>query len=103
MTTTNSIKVLPQVLSGKILSVLINKVGLLFVFSILFIACSPKTISNTNEEMPCIDQTRINNSANCPYIWKPVCGCDRKTYANECEAVKSGLTKWSLGACEEVM
>jgi hypothetical protein len=103
MTTTNSTKVLIELLSRKFLRALINKVGLFFVISILYIACSPKTISNTNEEAPCIDQTRINNSANCPYIWKPVCGCDRKTYANECEAVKSGLTKWSSGACEEVM
>jgi len=76
----------------------------IFILVVLWnVACTPKIITEPQGEIPCIDQTKINREANCPYIWKPVCGCDKKTYSNDCEAMKAGVTKWSPGACVEVM
>jgi hypothetical protein len=35
----------------------------------------------------------------CPAVWDPVCGCDRKTYGNDCEAAVAGVSIRSRGEC----
>ena len=44
--------------------------------------------------------TCVKVPSTCPTGGTKVCGCDNKTYANECELLKSGVHELHRGACK---
>lgn len=50
---------------------------------------------------PCIDKDKINPQAICTKQYEPVCGCNKITYGNPCEAKNAGVTSWTEGECVE--
>jgi len=75
----------------------------------LFMDKNSRVIQKENSErdiafllsmLPCADPKLKNHNQACHRIFRPVCGCDNKTYSNSCEALKNGILMFSLGECK---
>ena len=71
---------------------------LLLFFTALL--CLAATCNKAVSSDDCIDKSKIDPNMACIEIYQPVCGCDGKTYSNDCFAKAAGLKSWKEGPCE---
>ena len=57
-----------------------------------------RMVSKSKVENPCVIASNPDQA--CTKEYMPVCGCNKRTYSNSCVAAVSGITTWTLGACD---
>ena len=52
---------------------------------------------------PCVDSTRVNRFFPCGPVFQPVCGCDGRSYVNDCVAYnRAGVNRIEYsGVCQQ--
>jgi hypothetical protein len=72
--------------------------GIFITFSAFM--CESNSPSEIHFDADCFDSSKIKHDAACITLYDPVCGCDKKTYGNSCEAINSGILKFTGGECK---
>lgn len=64
-----------------------------FLLTLSLITCK----KSNGPDPDCVERAR--DSSGCYFVLAPVCGCNGKTYSNDCEARAYGITSYTQGAC----
>lgn len=67
----------------------------IFFISLLFLNCS-----NNNDEITACKESENRGEVFCTADYTPVCGCNNKTYSNQCEAIAWGIQTYVAGECK---
>ena len=73
-----------------------------FLRTLMLISCMSlvaATCSKDPEEQACAE--REVEDCMCTMEYKPVCGCNKKTYGNACDASCHGIDDYTEGECPE--
>ena len=72
----------------------------LTIFAVIMLSfqCEDMTNMELSSDV-CIDTSKINPETACYMIFDPVCGCDGKTYSNDCIAINAGVKFFNKGSC----
>ncbi|WP_461126377.1 Kazal-type serine protease inhibitor family protein [Spirosoma aerophilum] len=69
------------------------RILLYFGLIVCFSHCTQKV------DPTCVERPLDGRS--CDYVLHPVCGCNGKTYSNECVAEAHGITSYTVGECKK--
>ncbi|MCU0400462.1 MAG: Kazal-type serine protease inhibitor family protein [Algoriphagus sp.] len=72
---------------------------LFFLFSLVLFFLLLGCVKEEDQTNPCLNSDLKSRPTTCPTVFQPVCGCDAKTYANECLARAAGNKYFAPGAC----
>ncbi|MBK8807129.1 MAG: hypothetical protein IPO21_10985 [Bacteroidales bacterium] len=67
----------------------------IIIFNLLFLS--------SLKAQECIDSSKIDTSSACNTLYDPVCGCNKVSYSNSCEAEKNGIINYSKGKCNVIL
>ena len=66
----------------------------ILIIAIIFTSCKTTRLNKN-----CIGT--VKPDCMCTMIYKPVCGCDGKTYSNACTANCAGVKSFTEGECKK--
>ena len=61
---------------------------------------TPVTPGSKDQESPACTTKPPDGPIMCTADWRPVCGCDGKTYSNACNANAAGVSRYTEGECD---
>jgi len=72
---------------------------LFFHFNLILFFMLMGCVQEEENVNQCLNADIESRPTTCSTVFQPVCGCDAKTYSNECLARAAGNKYFAIGAC----